>query len=243
MLPSMGGKVDRYFVPAVIGFAPFILMLLTWAPNGRSAAQDMIQNLNAPLVAAEIFTVVVALREGMIKALRQRSWPRLPTAAMLVLLAVAIVTAITAPYARAARLWTFFWLVHLAFGFAVAHLCTRSFARRDLIAAYVAGFIAFVAGEAVFATQVTDPNFDWVLSWPAVGHIRHFGYYASACAGLIIGLAATERRPRILALFFLLCTAGFAFALWTGSRGAVIGVAGAMVVGLILFPAMRRIVV
>jgi O-antigen ligase len=60
---------------------------------------------------------------------------------------------------------------------------------------------------------------------------------------MCIGLAATERRPRMLALFFLLVTGGFAFALWTGSRGSVVGVAGAMIVGLLLFPAMRRVAV
>lgn len=238
----MGGKVKRYFIPAVIGFAPFILLLLTWAPNGRSHAQVVTQNLTVPLVAAEIFTVVVAFREGIFAAMRRLSWPRAPTAALLVLLAVAIVTAITAPDRKGAGLWTFFWLVHLGFGFAVAHLCTRSFSRRDLIAAYVAGFIVFVAGEAAFATQVTDPSFDWTFSWPAVGHIRHFGYYASAVTALCIGLAATEQRPRLLAFMFLLCTAGFAFALWTGSRGAVIGVAGAMIIGLVVFPAMRRLI-
>ena len=44
----------------------------------------------------------------------------------------------------------------------------------------------------------------------------------------------------MLALLFLSCIIGFTFALWTGSRGAVIGVAGAMVIGLLFFTAMRR---
>jgi O-antigen ligase len=41
----------------------------------------------------------------------------------------------------------------------------------------------------------------------------------------------------------LFCTVGFAFALWTGSRGSVVGVVGAMVLGLVLFPTMRRLLV
>lgn len=239
----MGGKVERYFLPAVIGFAPFIQMLLTWAPNGRSHMQSLVQVLYLPIIGAEIFTIVIALREGMIAAMRRWSWQRLPTAALLVLIAVAIVTAITAPAPDAARWWTFFWLLHLGFGLSVAHLCTGSLGRHDLIAAYMAGFVAFVAGAAVFETRVTDPAFDWIGGWPAVTHIRHLGYYASASTGLGIGLAAVERRPRMLALLFLFCTVGFGFALWTGSRGAVIGVAGAMAVGLLLFPAMRRLIV
>jgi O-antigen ligase len=239
----MGGKVERYFIPAVIGFAPFILFLLTWAPNGRSHLQGLVQVFYLPIIGAEIFTIAVALREGMITAMQRLSWHRLPTAALLTLLAIAIVTAITAPNPEAARLWTFFWLLHLAFGFSVAHLCTKSIRPRDLVAIYLVGFVAFVGAAALFETQVTDPAFDWIHSWPAVTHIRHFGYYASASTGLAIGLAATERRPRMLALLFIFCTTGFAFALWTGSRGAVIGVAGAMVAGFAFFPAMRRIIV
>ena len=239
----MGGKVERYFIPAVIGFAPFLLMLITWAPGGRTNMQSILQVLYLPITGAELFTIIIALREGMIAAMRRWSWPRLPTAALLVLITVAIVTALNAPAPGPAHWWTFYYLLHLGFAFSIAHLCTRSLGRRELVTAYMVGFVAFVAGAAVFATQVTDPAFDWVGGWPAVTHIRHFGYYASAAIGLGVGLAAVERRPRMLALLFLFCALGFAFALWTGSRGAVIGVAGAMVVGLIFFPAMRRIIV
>ena len=236
----MGGKLERYFIPALIGFAPFIFMLLTWAPNGKSGVQALLQVYYLPIVAAELFTVIVALREGMIPALRRWSWQWLPVAALLLLVAVAIVTAITAPAPAAARVWTFFWLLHLLFGFSIAHLCTGSFGRRDLVAAYLAGFVAFVAGAILFATQVSDPAFDWIHAWPAVTHIRHFGYYAAAMIALCIGLAASERRPWRLALLFVLGTIGFAFALWTGSRGAVLGVAGALLVGLVIIPAIRR---
>ena len=235
----MGGKVERYFIPAVIGFAPFVLLLLTWAPNGRSHLQGLAQVFYLPITGAEIFTIAVALREGMIGAMHRLSWQRLPTVALLILLAVAIVTSITAPNPSAARLWTFFWLLHLAFGFSVVHLCRESLGRRELSGAYVVGFIAFGAGVALFATQVTDPAFDWVGGWPAVTHIRHFGYYAAAVIAMCVGFAATERRSWMFTLLIFAMSAGFAFALWTGSRGSVVGVVGAMVVGAVLFPAMR----
>jgi O-antigen ligase len=90
---------------------------------------------------------------------------------------------------------------------------------------------------------VTDPAFDWTHAWPAVTHIRHFGYYAAAVAGLCIGMAATERRPRTLAMLLVLGIICFGFALWTGSRGAVVADAGALLIGTALIPALRRIVV
>lgn len=239
----MGGKVERYFVPAVIGFAPFAMLLATWAPGGRSPVQQLVLAFYVPIIAMEMFVVAVALREGMIAAMKKWSWSRLPTGALLLLVTIAIVTAITAPNPFAARVWTFYWMLHLAFGFSVAHLCSKDLRRLDLVAAFIAGFVSFALGAILFATQVTDPQFNWINSWPAVTHIRHYGYYAAAVIALCIGLAAIERRSRALILLFLAATAGFAFALWTGSRGAVLGVAGALVLGSVLIPDLRRGVV
>jgi len=239
----MGGKFERYFVPAVIGFAPFIMLLLTWAPDGKSPIQGLLLGLYLPIVAMELFVTGVALREGMVASMRRSAWPRLPTLALILLVMIAVVTAITAPNPGAARIWTSFWLVHLMFGFAVAHLCAKAMGRRDLVNAYLAGFATFMMGAALFAAQVTNPAFDWVHSWPAVTHIRHFGYYAAAMIGLCIGLAATERRRSRLAMLFAFATASFTFALWTGSRGTVIAVVGALLIGLVLVPAIRRLVV
>ena len=243
MLDAMGGKLERYFVPAVIGFAPFVLLLLTWAPEQKTPAQHLMLGLYVPLAAAEVFIAVVALREGLIGAMRNWSWPRVPTTALLILVAVAVGTALTAPNPAAARTWTIFWLLHLLFGFSVAHLCTKSLGQREVVRAYLAGFVAFAAATVVFYTQVTDPGFDWTHAWPAATHIRHFGYYATAMIAMALGLAATERRPVRLALLFLFNVGAFAFALWTGSRGSVIGVAGALLVGSLLVASIRRLIV
>ncbi|HEX5257605.1 MAG TPA: O-antigen ligase family protein [Sphingomicrobium sp.] len=236
----MGGKAERYFIPAAIGFAPFVLLLLTWAPHARSHAQELILDFYAPVVAVELFTIAVALREGMIGALRRRSWPRLPTAALVLLIVIAIGTAIVAPDPGTARIATFYWLLHLLFGFSVAHLCAVRFWPLDLVVAYLIGFAAFLAGSILFTAQVTDPNFNWTNGWPAAAHIRHLGYYIAAMVALCIGLAATERRAWVLGGLFVLSVASFAFALWTGSRGTVVGVVGAVIIGLLILPQIRR---
>jgi O-antigen ligase len=239
----MGGKAERYIVPAVIGFAPFLLLAVTWGPDGRNGLQGLLLGFYLPLIAIELFVVGVALSEGMVAAMKRWAWRSVPTAALLVLLAIAIVTAVTAPSPATARVWTFYWLVHLGFGLAVTHLCTSAVRISDLIKAYLAGFVLFLAGAVLFATQVTDPRFDWTHGWPAATHIRHYGYYAAAMIALCIGVAASERRPRRLALMGVFATLSFAFVLWTGSRGAVLAVAGALVVGLVLMPALRRLAV
>jgi len=236
----MGGKAERFFLPVAIGFAPFILLALTWAPEGRTLFQVLMLRFYLPIVAVELFVIAIAFREGMVAAMRQWTWSRIPSIALAVLLAAAIGTAIAAPNPGAARLWTAFWLIHLLFGFSVAHLAAKGAAPRDVIASYLAGFVAFVAGCFLFATQVRNPAFDWTHDWPAITHIRHFGYYAAAMMALGIGVSAGERPPLSRILLFLIGTVGFTFALWTGSRGAVIAVACALFAGVLVIPALRR---
>ena len=239
----MGGKFERYVIPVAIGFAPFVLLLLTWAPGGRSLLQNLTLRFYLPYIAVELFVVMIAMREGLLPAMRRWSWRLLPTTALCVLLVVAIGTALVAPAQFAAWLWTGFWLVHLLFGLSIAHLVAKGTAPRDLVLSYLAGFAVFAAGIFLFAASVHDPAFDWVTGWPAVTHIRHFGYYAAAMMAFCVGLAAVEQSTRARAMLFLLAVIGSTFVLWTGSRGAVAAIVGGMVVGLLVIPAIRRPVV
>ena len=243
MVGVMGGKVDRYFIPALIGFAPFVLSLVSWAPEGRTPIQRLLLTFYVPIIAMQLAVIVIALREGLIAAMRRWSWKPVPSTAIIVLVLVAITTAALAPNSIGAWIWTIFWLIHLSFGFAVTHLAERRIAPIDLWVAYLAGFVAFVSSCALFALNVRDPAFDWTHGWPAALHIRHLGYYAAAMTALCIGLAAVERSRKVNALLLGLMTLGATFALWTGSRGAVVGVLGALVIGLIVIPGIRRPIV
>ena len=205
--------------------------------------QAIVLGLYLPIVGMELFVFAIAVREGMLNAFRQWAWPLFPTGALLVLVAVAVGTAITAPNPGAARITTFFWLSHLAFGFSVAFLFASRFQVLDLFAAYLAGFALFILGTALFAARVTDPDFDWVHRWPAVTHIRHFGYYAAAMIGMGIGFASVERRKTVLAVLFVFAVASFTFVFWTGSRGAILAVVGTLLISILLMPAVRRAIV
>lgn len=239
----MGSRVERYFIPAVIGFAPLLLLLLTWAPDGPTSAQAIIKGIYAPVIGAEIFVIVIAFAQALFGAARRWSWPWLATGAIVVLLTIAIATAIFAPSPAAARTWTVIWVIHLLFGFSVAHLCGAAFRAGDLVRTYLLGFTLFLIGLVLFAMSVSDPGFDWVRGWPAAGHIRHLGYYIAAMIALCAGIAATERRRGVLVALFLLALCSFAFALWSGSRGVIVGVVGGLIAALVLLPRMRRPVV
>jgi O-antigen ligase len=75
----------------------------------------------------------------------------------------------------------------------------------------------------------------------AFSHIRHAGYYLAAIAALGIGaMAAWQRRSEWL-WAWLSTSLAFGIALWTGSRGAALAVAGSLVAGILLVPAMGRV--
>jgi hypothetical protein len=65
MLAAMGGKVERYFIPAIVGFAPFVLFLITWdAPEHRFWPLIM-REFSVTELGAELIAIIVAFREGM----------------------------------------------------------------------------------------------------------------------------------------------------------------------------------
>jgi O-antigen ligase len=233
--------LQRFFIPAVIGFAPLILFLLNWDAEGMSPVARLLREFTVTVIAAELFTIAVALREGMLAAWKSLVPPRPAAIALAALLAIAIATAaFIAPAPDAAAIRTGYWIMHLLFGFAVAFLCGRSFRSSDLVGAYLTGFVAFAVAFVIFAVGAMQRPIDWTWDLPSFSHIRHLGIYATPMIGFSIGIMATTRRRLIWRGAFLIAACGFALALWTGSRGPVAAIAGAVIVGLLVSPAMRR---
>ena len=233
--------VQRYFVPIVIGFAPLILFLLNWDAEGMSPDAIILREHTVPVIITELFTLVIAVREGMLRSLKELRPPPMAMVALAVLLAIAVGTAAyvaPAPYAAAAR--TGFWITHLLFGFSIAYLCTRLFDAVDLVGAYLAGFAALAVAFVIFAVGALQRPIDWVWDLPSFSHIRHLGIYATPMIGFSIGIMATIRRRSVWAITFLLATCGFALVMWTGSRGPLAAISGALLAGAIISPAMRR---
>jgi len=240
MVWLMGGKLERYFVPAIIGLAPLVLFLLNWDAERMSRPMLLLREFTVPVLAVEIATVAIALREGVIGAWRELRPPRLALVALGGLLAIAVTTAVVAPAPGPAMLRTVFWIVHLLFGFSIAFLCGRLFRESDLLAAYLLGFAAFLLAFAIFAAGAIDRPIHWTWELPSVTHIRHLGIYATPMVGICIGIMATRQRREIWAAAFLIAGCGFALALWTGSRGPVAAIGAALLAGLAFSPAMRR---
>jgi O-antigen ligase len=237
----MGRRFERWFIPIILGFAPVVLLLLTWVPDRQwTLWQAAIRSNSMVFIGAETFVILVAFRSGLLRSFRELHWPMIATIAAVLLLLIAIGTSVVAPNPGTARTLTVYWIIHALFGFALLHLYGRAFAPSDLIWSYLAGFAAFTALFILFVFRVPDPaSFDWTHDLPAVTHIRHFGYYAAAVAGLCAGLMAMESRRGPWAMAFLMSALALGVALWTGSRGAIFGAAGGLAIGLVLIPAVR----
>ena len=139
-----GEGFARYVVPVLFGLAPALLVAFTWSPSGHwSPAEMAVRAYTLPVIGAELFAIVVALREWLVAAVRSWRWPRPVVAAAAVLLLIALATAATAPARPAAVVLTIYWVIHASFALAMTHLGGRIFEARDLVRALLAGFAIF----------------------------------------------------------------------------------------------------
>lgn len=238
----MGQALDHLLIPLVVGLAPVLLLLLTWAPDGDwSSWERFVRARSVPVAGAELFVIALAFREGMLSTLRSGRWPKAVLIAAAGLLLIALTTAAFAPDPRKALMLTGYWIIHVLFGFAVVQLCGRRMRPAHLIRAYLAGFVLFTAVFILFVLQIPDTSrFDWTRGLPAGTHIRHLGYYAAAIIGLCAGIMAVADRRAPWAAAFAVATLACGFAFWTGSRGTIAAAAGGLVIGLIVVPAARK---
>ena len=238
----MAARIDRYVIPVLVGFAPVALALLTWGPNGLTQAQENVRLDAAPVFAVELVTFIIALRQGLVAWLRDNMPPALAIAALAMWVVVAIATALmVAPDSVGALRWTLHWIVHLLFGFSIAFLARRLFRIGDLIRSYLAGFVVYCLIFLAFLWLYWGRPIDWVHNLPGALHVRHVGIYAAAMTGMSIGLLADTRNRGEWICAFAIATVGFALGWWTGSRGMVVSVVGATLLGAILMRPMRKI--
>lgn len=238
---GMGAKVERYFIPALVGFAPVVFALTTWAPVQISPLQALILMTALPVVVAELVVIIIALRSGMLAVLRRSPLPPATAIALGVWLAIGVGTSLfVAPAPAISTRWTLHWAVHLGFGFSVTYLAARAFKIRDLVTCYLAGFVVYVLLFLIFVVTAWHVRADWVFNLPAAIHIRHVGIYAAAMTGMGIGAMAQARSRRARASLIAVTTIGFALGAWSGSRGMLLSVSAATILAAVLIPAMRR---
>jgi O-antigen ligase len=233
-------RVERYLIPLLVGFAPALFALMTWSPHGPTQAREIILATAPSVLVAELFTIVIALREGIVASWRELRPPTVALVALGLWIAVALgAAAFVAPSRDESLARTAIWMLHFAFGFSVAFLAGRMFRPMDMVWGWFAGFVGFALVFITFVLTIWGRPFDWTGGLPAAQHIRHLGYYWAAIAAMAFGVMAIAGDRRRYGAAFGVAFLALALSLWTGSRGPIVAVAGAMVVGLAMFPMMR----
>lgn len=236
------GSVGRFFFPVCIGFAPVVLLLLTWSPAGHLSSQALgLRVMAGPVLMVELFTIITALRSQVLPGFAPRRSPAMAATALLLLIALAD-AAFVAPHPGSAWMRTILLLIHVLYGVSVAHMCGRLFTARDMVDAWLAGFLVFSILLAVFVAQVpAAAEFDWTYDLPAAIHIRHLGYYAAGVIGLCYGMMAVPGGRVHLIWAIAVATIAFVICFWSGSRGAIAAAVAAISIAFLLFPQFRTI--
>jgi O-antigen ligase len=222
---DMPGRIVAW----VIGLTPVLLLLLTWGETFEPW-QIAMRSLALPIVVAEAGVIAVA---AIYKPRPRPSWMWIALGPLVI---IAWTTAVKAgqPFPSVVR--TAIWSLHLLYGFSVFCLWRRGVLKGEsLVDSVLAGFAIFTALLIAFIATHYRPHYNWVLDLPPYNHIRWYSYYAAAAFGLTVGgILAGKLRHMTVA------TLAWTVSFWMGARGALVAVAGALLVAVIVIPALRN---
>lgn len=121
-----------------------------------------------------------------------------------------------------------FWIVHILFFTAAAHLFYISNARELEVAERFALTLCAASSAAgiwitVFVFSIgLDSGFDWGINLPGFANLRHTGYFFAPA--IAVGVAHLAAQPsKFTITHFGLLIVNIAIMLWLGSRGPVFG--------------------
>lgn len=205
---------------------------------------ELVRQLDLLFMLVEIAVIIWARRTGFAYGAVFRGLPKDVRWAVILFLATfwigsVFVTNFT-PYSivRASL-----WPVHLLFSAALWHLGGRADASavRRLVLLLFAGYAAYLPLLAVYLLNAPDPStlplgkVIWSSALPGYNSVRHFGIELGALLAMLLGLVWRDPRfggSPVLGFVAIMLVGGA--ICWSGTRGAMFGVAGAMLVTLAL---------
>lgn len=228
----------------VLALIPVIRILtLSSADGSFSTLQDTARLFWLPTLFFEISIFVLAVVKGLNLSKSYGNLPN-PVKACLFLwllsLSISTVQAEAAPHL--ALPGAGFWVIHLLFFAAVAHLFERStsipseFVTILPLASATAGLVVMVF---VYFTGL-DSGFNWVEDLPGFGHIRHTGYIFAPAIALSLGHIAA-RPTQSKRVHMGLIAINTALMLWLGSRGPVFGLLLGLAICFPVFGELRSL--
>lgn len=258
---SIAARLSRLGLGYQLGFLFGVVMPLvsaivfpTWVHLMPEDWQERARLLELQFVAAEILVIAVACAFKVDFDRLRRSLPRdIQVALAMMLGAMFFSSTVLAKVPIETLLQSLITVVHLYFGLAVYYLA-RVCPMRDwdrLLYWLALGLVPFAVLTLVKFSfppspdQVPGGRIEWSFALPGYISVRYLGTWVGAiAAGLAIKIMYRANNPQIdlWQLFYVLAAA---MTVWSGTRAAVFGIVGSVVVLALLrpgFPNWRTIV-
>ncbi len=218
------------------------LLFRTYSSAIPMVELEAARQIGVPFVVLELLIIVHALRSGLnLRSLLGRLDLASRCAVILMLGFVWVGTVLTALAPVFAVVHATLWTIHLLFAVSLYHVLAPVTARSivSLAAGQACCLLLLVPVIAVhFAFPPAglvspDPFFGWGIAVPGFISGRLFGALCGAVLALLIGLVVRESRAgRVVGWHYAAVTLAAGMMIWSGTRGAIVGVGGATVIGL-----------
>lgn len=238
------GKLARLWL-MLLAALPIITALVSFRTDGQFAIWQLYaRQLWLPAQIFELATIILAFVLGASVWKTISSANKVIKISGAIWLASMILAAFFAKIPNLALLSLVFWIMHVLFAIAIAHLLCRwpiDVRWNDRITNWISmGSAAFGVLMVFFVALVgIDADYDWVSALPGFPNIRHSGYFLMPAMALSIGMIAVGDR-KAKTVHVLLLAFNLAFVSWIGSRGPLLILATTIALSICLFSPIRK---
>ncbi len=232
----------------ILAVVPALFAGLTYTYNDQLQPfwQDIARWYSLPVMAAELVVILIALASGATLRGGLQAIPNHLTFVLLALVVIAVGTAaLVANAPLPAQIRTTAWIIHLAFGLAMADLVGRAYhlpIAQQIWRWLALGFIIYFIALLAFIVNIPDrEKFDWGRFLFGVLNIRQLGFYSGVGFAVAIGVALTSKDARWRWGMMLIAAALIWISFWTGTRSSLVGVGFALLLGIVLVDSLRSI--
>lgn len=205
---------------------------------------ELVRQLDLFFLLVEVAVIAIARKRGFSYGTFFRGLPRdVRCATILFLSTFWIGSVFVTGFMPYAMLRAALWPVHLLFGASLWYLAERvdAPALRRLVLVLVVGYVAYLpllAGHFVTApapATLREGMVVWTSALPGYLSVRHFGIELGVLLAMLLGLVWRDPGfgDRPVVGFVAIMLVGGAIC-WSGTRAAMFGVAGAVLITIIL---------
>lgn len=227
----------------LVAGCPILFALATW-PVAGFVWQDSVRHFSLPIIAVELFVIILAMSDGFEPGRAIAAAPVWVGAALALLTAVALGTALlVAPDRPGAIVRTCSSIIHVLFSFSLVHLLTGTW--RPLLpyvwSSIALGTLGYALVLTIYVSSIPNPDaYPWAVFQLAVTHVRQLGFYSAVGACTALGLAFTSESKRAQSGWLACSSMMIAISFWSGTRSSLIAIAAAYLISLLSFPLLRR---